>query len=189
LLRNDRLWNWIPKYGVKQATEKKVWRIHIMRGAIVTAASLSVLLLGAQLVRADEITTTTVQQQVPAGTLVPVQPDANATFIYGSSGNAPTNVTSFKFNEFGGAERYACRLSKMRDQIDLGVQRGFITADQAIRLNAKYSELASQEAQVRADGFAKGDSDILEKNMNVFNVEISHALSHGMRTAGAGSTQ
>ena len=162
-----------------------------MRKAFLAVASFSVVLLGAQSVCADQITTTTTERTTAGAAmpLVPVQPDARATLIYGTTGGGPTTISTYKSNEFGGPEQYAKRLAKMLDQINLGLDRGYISASQADRLKAKYSDLSNQEQQCASNGFTKDQTDVLEKNMNVFNVEVSHMLSDGARTAGAGVAQ
>jgi len=162
-----------------------------MRGIMVAAASLSVLILGAQIVRADQCTTTTIRQSttVPAiMPLEPVVPDARASLMYSRS-SSPTTYSTVKVRQFGGPENYAGRLARMQEQIDLGFQRGLITALEANRLKLKYSDLCQTESQVRALGFPKMESDALEKGMNIFNVEISNSLSNGARTSRVGVYQ
>jgi hypothetical protein len=162
-----------------------------MRGDLLTAATLVTLLFGSQMVRADQITTTTVEQTAPAVLPIePIQADSHSRSITIETKPAATTSYSIsKYSDFGGPEHYRSRLNKMRDQISLGLARGYITQGENDRLMSQYNELASLESNICANGFTKAESDDLEKRMNMFNVRISHSLSYGMRTAGAGSVQ
>lgn len=162
-----------------------------MRGAIATAATLSVLLLGAQVARADQVTTTVEQTSVTSPTIMPIQPvvpDATRrTVIMGTTGPSDTTTSElFAIKEFGGNENYAKRLSAMADQIQLGLSRGYINQDQANQLMEKQAQLVAFEQNVASKGFVKPDSDVLEKQMNVFQIEIHRVLTDGAKTAGVG---
>jgi hypothetical protein len=162
----------------------------VMRGFIVTATSLSLLVFGAQMVRADQVTTTTVEKTVttPDSVLVPVEPDARTIIMMGST-PSDTSVSTVEVKEFGGNEHYAQRLAAMLDQIDNGMAKGMISPGQADSLRVRYNELADAEIRARENGFQKLETDQLEKDMNGFQIHISRVLTDGMQTAGAGLVQ
>jgi hypothetical protein len=156
-----------------------------MRGVIAAVAGLSIGLFIGQAMSADELTTTTVQRQTVMPGRGMFYPTSRSTMMITGSSPSRTSSSYEKFNQWGGSEHYAYRLSQMRLQLDKG--KGALSDDQFSRLDGRYHELASLESRVRADGFPKAESDDLEKQLNMFNVDVSHAL--GSQTAGAGEVR
>ena len=162
-----------------------------MRKVMAMAMCFGLMGVCAAKANADEVTTTTQQTTVTSPAVLPlqpVQPDSRVE-IYSTSTRPASSSESYIVKEPGGNEKYAHRLGLMLDQINMAAGKGCISSAQADRLRARESDLASLEASVRSRGFEKSESDDLEKQMNVFNVDISHTLSAGTSTAGAGMPQ
>ena len=184
-----------------------------MRGPEFTALSLGLLIVCAQMARADEITTVRRETvtTTPSAIVAPMpvilvpgdmgitttttttsaapEPDMSRTVIM-SSQRVPASTTVILTEEQRRLnEDYARRLAALNTQINLGLQKGFISQAEADRLCSEQADLSNFESQVRMEGFPKFDSDMLEKRINVFNEKVSNILTDGMKTAGAGIQQ
>ena len=161
---------------------RSIFKFGVMLGAVLLCKSAV----------ADTITTTTTTQKTQTTTgLSDVEPapDARSLVIIESKPAPSSSLMSVKKLELTGNEDYAERLSAMRDQIRMGLEKDWLSQAQADQLLDEQSDLVAMEHRIRDLGYPKSDSDALEKRMNVFNVELSNQLSDGMRTAGAGIIQ
>jgi hypothetical protein len=77
----------------------------------------------------------------------------------------------------------------MQEQINMGMERGFISSTEGANLSAQQNDLCNLEANVCANGFQRSESNDLEKRMNALNIRISNELTAGSQTAGVGSFQ
>ncbi|HEY9776883.1 MAG TPA: hypothetical protein V6C81_24175 [Planktothrix sp.] len=176
---------------------------------IIAALSLSIMLGGMQSARAQlveetisspgaittmpvgETTVTKTTTTTTSDDAIPVAvPEVSRKTIYmeGPIGSTTSSATVLLGNGLG-REDYAGRLAKMQEQINMGMERGFISSTEGANLSAQQNDLCNLEANVCANGFQRSESNDLEKRMNALNIRISNELTAGSQTAGVGSFQ
>jgi hypothetical protein len=78
---------------------------------------------------------------------------------------------------------FASRLNHMREQIELGLSRGWITQSEADYLLGKYSYLITQEANLFTPLYTIEKANELERELNLLNIAITDKMQH-VQTAG-----
>ena len=86
---------------------------------------------------------------------------------------------------FLGIENFDRRLSLMKDQLDLGLSRGWIGPGDAAMFDSRYANLKSQIDLARSQGLTYALGNSLERQLNQFNIDLSQRMS----TASAGIIQ
>lgn len=84
---------------------------------------------------------------------------------------------------------YAKRLSDIKGQIDLALQRGWITAARYDELCKWHLDLVNEERGLRANNngiIAASDVDMMERHVNGLAYSLAKELSSGTRVAGTG---
>jgi len=74
---------------------------------------------------------------------------------------------------------YRQRLKDLQEQIDRGLVKGWINADQAAALSAQHDRLLSATKKAKKAGWPKDQVNQLEKDVTAFNAKVSTALSKG----------
>ncbi len=72
---------------------------------------------------------------------------------------------------------YRQRLKDLKQQIDNGVTKSWINADQAATLNTEHDRLVAATKKARAAGWPKDQTDQLEKDVTAFSAKVSSTLS------------
>jgi hypothetical protein len=80
---------------------------------------------------------------------------------------------------------YKQRLRDLQDQINKGVDKGWINADQGAALSAEHDRLVSATNKVRKAGWPKDMVDKLEKDVTGFSAKVSSTLSKGTTSPAA----
>ena len=117
-----------------------------------------------------------------------VNPDLESTRLWIFPARpAATNssVTTITEGPFMGIENFSHRLSLMKDQLDLGVSRGWIGSGDAAMFDGRYSNIRSQIDLARSQGLTYELGNSLERQLNQFNIDLSDRMS----TASAGFIQ
>ncbi|HEY9784098.1 MAG TPA: hypothetical protein V6D17_01765 [Candidatus Obscuribacterales bacterium] len=83
------------------------------------------------------------------------------------------------------ALKYKERLKNYGEQIELGLTKGWLTADQAASFKKELARLSEIESQVSAKGYPKAETDILEKDFTKFNADLSAVATQGSSPKGA----
>lgn len=84
---------------------------------------------------------------------------------------------------------YAKRLSGIKEQIDLALQRGWISAERHADLSKWHSDLVNEERGLRANNqgiIAASDVDMMERHVNGLAYSLAKELSSGKQVAGTG---
>jgi hypothetical protein len=76
-----------------------------------------------------------------------------------------------------GQENYGERLKNFRSQLDTAIEKNWVSSAQATDLNSQYDHLVAQESSARSHNFPKAERDDFEKQLNEFNIQLSHAMS------------
>jgi hypothetical protein len=76
-----------------------------------------------------------------------------------------------------GSENYGERLRNFSSQLNTAIEKNWVTSAQASDLKSEYDKLVAQEASVKSHGFPKTERDDFEKQLNEFNIRLSHAMS------------
>jgi hypothetical protein len=74
---------------------------------------------------------------------------------------------------------YKQRLKNLKEQIDKGLVKGWIKADQATVLMAEHDRLLTATKKAKNDGWPKDQVDKLEKAVTAFSAKVSSTLSKG----------
>lgn len=77
-----------------------------------------------------------------------------------------TNKFEFKYKE---------RIKTYEDQIQMGLNRGWLSSADAETFSARLLKLKEMEASVSANGYPKAELDTLEQEITKFNKEFSDA--------------
>jgi hypothetical protein len=72
--------------------------------------------------------------------------------------------------------KYRQRLSDMKEQLDNGLSKGWITSTKGDQLKQELSDVDAMETDVSGKGFPKGPTDILEKKVTALNEHITGAM-------------
>jgi hypothetical protein len=72
---------------------------------------------------------------------------------------------------------YKARLSHLNDQLNLGVERKWVSEPAAERLRSRYQELSTAEAARRADGYTRRECDQMERDVTQFGYWLSEAIN------------
>lgn len=70
------------------------------------------------------------------------------------------------------------RITLMKEQVDLGLTKGWISTAQGDSFKSKLINLSSMEDDLRAHGFRQPLSDSLEQQITSLNIEITDALKN-----------
>lgn len=105
--------------------------------------------------------------------------DGNAS----SGGSSSSSSSSSEyFRGYGGkganvfAAKYKERLRNWREQLELGLSRGFLQASDADKYKAWLDQLTAQDADLSAKGYPKAETDDMEQKFNAFNVDFTNAM-------------
>jgi hypothetical protein len=90
-----------------------------------------------------------------------------------SSSSSTVGVTEKK----GYAFKYSERLKNWSEQIDMGVSKGWLTADEAQKFRKRLDGLKALNDSVSAKGYPKADLDDEEKQFTQYNIDLSNAAS------------
>lgn len=74
------------------------------------------------------------------------------------------------------AAKYKERLKNWREQIELGLSRGFLQPADADKYKAWLDQLTAQDAEFSAKGYPKPETDDMEQKFNAFNVDFTNAM-------------
>src|SRR5271170_3672772 len=109
---------------------------------------------------------------------------ASNSAVFADGVNSPEVITDVRSD--GGvtviklfAPKYRERLSNLKDQIDLGVSKGWLTPDQADQFRKEHERISALEADVRSKGYQKADVANLEQQVTALNGSLSAALTKG----------
>jgi hypothetical protein len=91
-------------------------------------------------------------------------------------GNSP-KVTTTISTTLTKLPDFAKRLANMKDQINLGANRGWLTAGELGQLNIEHDRLANLLRSHEIGGLNKAEIDDLEKQLTLFNQVIASELN------------
>lgn len=94
------------------------------------------------------------------------QSSSEETTITRGVGFKQTNKFEFKYKE---------RIKTYENQIEMGLKRGWLSAEDAKTFSERLAKLKEMEASVSANGYAKPELDNLELEITKFNREFSDA--------------
>ena len=96
---------------------------------------------------------------------------ATADEMERSSSSSTETVVDTK----GYAFKYSQRLKNWAEQIDTGITKGWLSADDATKMKARLEELRKLNDSVSSKGYPRADLDDMEKQFTQFNIDLSHA--------------
>jgi hypothetical protein len=102
-----------------------------------------------------------------------------ATVQYVPSLAQPYRSTEIVEVKGGVRFEYKQRLRDLQDQINKGVDKGWINADQGAALSAEHDRLLGATNKVKKAGWPKDMVDKLEKDVTAFSAKVSSTLSKG----------
>ncbi|PWT98457.1 MAG: hypothetical protein C5B53_06675 [Candidatus Melainabacteria bacterium] len=73
--------------------------------------------------------------------------------------------------------KYKQRISDMKDQLDKGVSKGWISGAKADGFKQELSDVDALETDISAKGFPKEPTNDLEKKVTLLNQRITSAMS------------
>jgi hypothetical protein len=73
--------------------------------------------------------------------------------------------------------KYKERIKNWREQMELGLQRGFLKPADADRFRPALEHLTSLEADLAGKNYPKPDTDAMEQEFNAFNVQFTQAMT------------
>jgi hypothetical protein len=73
--------------------------------------------------------------------------------------------------------KYKQRIHDMREQLDNGVAKGWISSAKAAQFKQELSDADAMETDVSSKGFPKESTDVLEKKVTLLNENITGAMS------------
>jgi lysophospholipase L1-like esterase len=85
----------------------------------------------------------------------------------------------------GFAFKYSERLKNWGEQIDTGVTKNWLTADEAQTFKTRLEQLRQLNQAVSDKGYARADLDDMEKQFSQYNIDLSHALDKPKPSAAA----
>jgi hypothetical protein len=74
------------------------------------------------------------------------------------------------------APKYKERLKNWREQLDLGVTKGFLKPEDATRFTLVLDRLTALEADMASKNYPKAETDSMEQDFNGFNVDFTNAM-------------
>jgi hypothetical protein len=83
------------------------------------------------------------------------------------------------------------RLNNLADQIQLGIKKGWLSAEQAEAFTKEHARVDAEEGAVKAKNYVKAEVDQLEKDVTALNEKLSTALTKGSqpKTEASGQTK
>ncbi len=93
------------------------------------------------------------------------------------SGHSSSSSTTTEATIKGYAFKYKQRFDNYAQQIDMGISKGWLKADQAETFKTRLSELRSVESAASHNGYAAADIANLDKMTTKFNEDLSSASS------------
>lgn len=108
--------------------------------------------------------------------LVPLLSSASADFALGQiiqSERSSSSSTSGGDEVKGYAFKYKQRFENYSSQIDMGVSKGWLTAEQAETFRTRLNELRSVESAAAHNGYPEADIANLDKMTTKFNEDLS----------------
>ncbi|MBX3077579.1 hypothetical protein KF728_00865 [Candidatus Obscuribacterales bacterium] len=116
-----------------------------------------------------------VEQRVVA----PAEPDIlmKRSVTFGTTKPLVKTTTSAATLESCAAPVFHTRIQNMKDQVNLGLSKGYMSASDASAFGARLEDLKSEADSVVAEGTPKYLSDRLEKRLTGINIEISNAMT------------
>jgi hypothetical protein len=99
---------------------------------------------------------------------------AQADEVRSESGSSSSS-TELVGEKKGYALKYAERVKNWGEQIDTGVSKGWLTADDASKFRSRLENLRQLNNSVSSKGYPKADLNDMEKQFNQFNIDLSHA--------------
>lgn len=79
--------------------------------------------------------------------------------------------------------KFQQRLNNLKEQIERGITKGWLTAEQSEKFKQQHEKAAALEADVRTKGYPKDGVDKLEKAVTGLNDLLSQALTKGSTPA------
>ncbi len=79
--------------------------------------------------------------------------------------------------------KFQQRLNNLKEQIERGITKGWLTAEQSEKFKQQHEKAAALEADVRTKGYPKDGVDNLEKAVTGLNDSLSQALIKGSTPA------
>jgi hypothetical protein len=92
---------------------------------------------------------------------------SSSTEYFRGYGVKDANVFNAKYKE---------RLKNWREQIELGLSRGFLQPTDADKYKAWLDQLTAEDADLSAKGYPKAETDDMEQKFNAFNVDFTNAM-------------
>lgn len=77
----------------------------------------------------------------------------------------------------GFAAKYRQRIDNMKEQLDKGLAKGWLSSAKAAELKQELSTVDAMETDVRSKGWPKEPTDELEKKVTLLNERISTSMS------------
>lgn len=77
------------------------------------------------------------------------------------------------------APKFRQRLTNLKDQINLGSSKGWLSSEQIASFNQRHDQVSAFEESVRQKGYQKDDVDKLEQQVTALNDALSQALVAG----------
>ena len=100
-----------------------------------------------------------------------------------SSSSSSVGTTEKK----GFAFKYSERLKNWSEQIDMGISKGWLTADEAQNFRKRLAVLKTLNDNVSGKGYPKADLDAMEKQFTQFNIDLSNTASKPKTSSAASS--
>jgi len=98
------------------------------------------------------------------------------TVVVGDRPSGTSSSTAVISSSLDNHPNYGERLRLLRQQLDKGTSRGWISSDRAAQLSSRLSDLHNREATVRGAGYLKVDCDTFEKELTGYNIDLSHSM-------------
>jgi hypothetical protein len=104
------------------------------------------------------------------------------TPVTGGGSSSSSSSSSEYFRGYGVkganvfAAKYKERLRNWREQIELGLSRGFLQPSDAEKYKAWLDQLTAQDTELSAKGYPKAETDDMEQKFNAFNVDFTNAM-------------
>lgn len=73
--------------------------------------------------------------------------------------------------------KYGERVKNWGEQIDMGISKGWLTADEASTFKTRLDGLRQLNDSISAKGYPRAEQDDMEKQFNTFNIDLSTAAS------------
>lgn len=127
-----------------------------------------------------QTSTTTTRRTVIESHTTTGKPSSTTTTVEqsGVMGVKSANKVNYKYKE---------RLKNYVEQVDMGLTRGWLTADDGAKFKKELERLNALEATVSKNGYVKAEVDNLEKQVTKFNMDLTAAANKKPGTASAGT--